>query len=135
MIIVGYPGGIEEASASFQAKVDTAAGEARLQYITSIPAQDATYTAKLGDAKLFVANGMPEEYIDSYPWLKGEMETYDLTASEACNNILAMAHMWETVGVQIEKIRLKAKKAIREASSVREMHTIATTAIQQLSEI
>lgn len=134
-VTISYPGGLPAAAIHYQAMVDKAAGEARLRYLTNIPAQDATYTAKLGDAQLFAVNGFPEQYIDSYPWLKGEMETYDLTAPEACNNILTMASLWETIGVQIEKIRLKAKKAIREATSVREMYTVATAAINQLSEI
>jgi hypothetical protein len=135
VITLGFPEGIPAAKAHYQTQVDTAAGEARLRYLTNIPAQDATYTAKLADAVRFALDGFPVDSVHLYPWVEGEMETYDVDATVAANTILGMASSWVSVGVPIEKIRLKAKKAIREALSAREMHTIATVAINQLSEI
>lgn len=132
---IGYPGGLEQAKINYQAKVDTAAGEARLRYITSIPGQDATYGAKLADAEKFIDHGSPEWDIDSYPWLAGEVRTYGKSPTDAAEDIINKAYQWVQVGVVIEEIRLKAKQAIRDASSVRVIHAIAAAAIAQLSEI
>jgi hypothetical protein len=125
----------EALSFTYLGQVDTAAGEARLRYLTNIPAQDATYTAKRKDAKRFVDDGYPVESLHRYPWVKGDMDAYKTTAIVAVDTILRKAEVWEAVGVTIETIRLKAKKAIREACSVKEKHIIATAAIRQLSEI
>jgi hypothetical protein len=132
---IGYPGGLEQAKIDYQAKVDTAAGEARLRYLTSIPGQDATYGAKLTDAEKFIADGYHEENIEDYPWLAGEVRTYGKTPTVAALEITTKASQWIQVGVPIEEIRLKAKQAIRDSDSVRVIHSIAKQAIAQLSEI
>lgn len=134
-MIIGYPGGLEQAKIDYQAKVDTAAGEARLRYLTSIPGQDATYGAKLADAEKFMDHGYPEWDIDSYPWLAGEVRTYGKSPTDAAEDIMGKAHQWVQVGVLIEEVRLKAKRAIRDATGVRAIHAIAVAAIAQLSEI
>lgn len=132
---IGYPGGLEQAKIDYQAKGDTAAGQARLRYITSIPGQDATYGAKLVDALKFIADGYHEENIEDYPWLAGEVRTYGKSPTDAAEDIINKAYQWVQVGVVIEEIRLKAKQAIRDASSVRVIHAITAAAIAQLSEI
>ena len=132
---IGYPGGLEQAKIDYQAKVDTAAGEARLRYLTSIPGQDATYGAKLADAQKFIADGYHEENIEDYPWLAGEVRTYGLTPTASAQAIITINSSWTSLGTLIEEVRLKAKKDIRDSTSVRSIHSIATVAINTLAGI
>jgi hypothetical protein len=134
-IHIGYPGGLEKARTDYQAKVDRAAGEARLRYITSIPGQDATYTSKLADAQRYLATSPEPETLDAFPWLAGEVHTYGLPPLESAQNIVDISAAWTEIGVHIEELRLSAKAAIRSSLAIAAMHTVATDAIAALEDV
>jgi len=104
-------------------KIDVAAGQTRLKYLTSIPGQDATYLAKEADCRAYKAAAYPED-TTGYQWVVAEAEATGLTPTEATDAIILQANQWRVVGSMIEKVRRggkievskKIKKSTIEAS-------------------
>lgn len=92
-------------------EIDQLAGKKRMQYITSAPGQEATYLAKLEDARAYVAAGYPA---DSTPfvWVHAESTAVGVSAQEAADFIIYTANQWSLVGAAIERARQAAKRSI-----------------------
>ena len=103
-------------------KVDFLAGQTRLKYITEAPGQEMTYTAKLNDAKAYIAAGYPAD-ASTYTWINAEAVATGTTPMQVADLIVAMAGLWSVAGAEIEGQRIKYKNTLRLATSVDEIRT------------
>jgi hypothetical protein len=92
-------------------EVDARAGATRLKFITVSPGQEATYIAKLDDAKAFVAAGYPED-ASAFIWISAEAAATGATPTQVADLIIYTAGLWSQVGAAIEGARQAAKIAI-----------------------
>lgn len=95
--------------------IDTAAGEARLRYITDVPGQSAVYLQKMEQARAFIGLaglGTPPPYITA------EATATGVTPINAANAIAAVAALWnDQVGPSIEQARIAGKRAVDAAAT------------------
>ncbi len=98
-------------------RIDRLAGEKRQSYITVAPGQEATYTAKLNDAKAYIAAGYPAD-ATPYVWINAESVATGDTPQIVADLIVSTAAQWSVIGAQIEGARQSAKRMIAEAISV-----------------
>ncbi|WP_374245332.1 hypothetical protein [Zoogloea sp.] len=94
-------------------QIDVAAGRARARYITSVPGQDATYTAKYAEAQAYAAAGYPD-CVAGFPYIAGESRPEaNRSAREAADRIIAVGDQWNLViGPQIEATRVNGKDRV-----------------------
>ena len=111
----------EAARAHYLRRVDEIAGSVRARHVTDLPGQSAVYEYKRTDAERFKADDEPDDP-DAYPWVAAEADALDDTMSEAADTILGRANTIWTAAIDLERERMKAKYAVRDASSPREMH-------------
>ncbi|UOA07769.1 hypothetical protein [Methylobacter sp. S3L5C] len=95
-------------------RIDALAGMTRLKYITVSAGQDITYTAKLADAKAYIAAGYPADAAP-YTWVNAEALATGTTATVVANLINYMANLWGQVGAAIESQRIAAKNKVSAA--------------------
>lgn len=86
--------------------IDNLAGQTRLKYITDVPGQEATYTAKLADAT-------------------------GSTPAQVADLIIATSNQWAIIGAHIEGARQAAKQAIAGAENV----VAIRTAVQAFKQV
>ena len=103
-------------------RVDVLAGVTRLKYVTISPGQEMTYTAKLADAKAYIAAGYPVN-ATPYPWIAIEATSTGTTPAQVADLIVYTASLWSTVGATIEGKRQEAKKLIAAALAVTDIRT------------
>jgi hypothetical protein len=108
------------------ARVDVLSGETRLRFITDSPGQEATYTAKLADAKAYIAAGYPT-ITTPYVWITTEAAATGVTVTYVADYIVYTAGLWAAVGATIEGARQAAKIAINSAPSVTAIRSAETT--------
>lgn len=116
---------LSEQKAETIIEIDEIAGQKRLQYITSAPGQEVTYTAKLTDALAYKAAGYPED-VTTYPWIASESSATGQTPLAVTNLIIYTANLWTLVGSRIEGARQAAKIAVNTATSVTDIRTALT---------
>ncbi len=127
--------GISAVQRAAKRQVDAAAGRARARYITVVPGQSETYTAKALEAERYIADGAPTD-LTGYPLISAEMAAFGYTSgTQAANAILAMRAQWLQVGAQIERIRLKAKRDIDAATDVATIASVRAQAVRDLEAI
>lgn len=111
--------------------IDSAAGAARLKYITDVPGQAAVYAAKLEQAQAYLAD---QFVIGDY--LKAEAEALDISLQQAAQQIVEKAALWNnTKGPQIEAIRRKHKLALDFANTPEQIFEIRNLALSELAEV
>ena len=106
-----------EVRVRYSNKVDEHAEMVRCRYITKGDGQAMSYEAKYQQALIYQngnPNGLPLK------WLEREAEGTGQTVESLAGTIIAQHEQWEEIGSEIEKQRLKAKKAIKEATTVHE---------------
>lgn len=108
---------LTQAVRDHEAQVDRLAESARARIITAAPGQTMTYEAKYQEALRY-----PEH--PPFPWLENEAEELGLTLDQVAQSVLEARSQWEAIGVRIERLRLGAKAAIRNAQTAAEMHRI-----------
>lgn len=113
---------LEQLQAEALARVDTLAGAVRKRYITSAPGQEATYTAKLADAKAYKAAGNPADAAP-FVWIKSEAEATGATPAATADMIIATAEQWTAIGSAIEAARQAAKQTIKNAGNAGQIRT------------
>lgn len=101
----------------FLRRIDEKAEAARESIITAAPGQSMTYEAKHQEAERFVE----EEGQGEYPWLSGEAEALDVSVENVADSVIAARQAWQQAGIQIEQVRLSAKKKVRSSDSEDEM--------------
>lgn len=111
----------------FLESVDKLAGETRALFLTVSTGQELTYLMKLNEAKNFP--NAPT------PWIDSEAVATGKTTQEVVSVVLATSQKWEVVGSQIEAERMKAKMAIKNALSVKEMYDAKTALQAKLDEV
>ena len=127
--------GISAVQRAAKRQVDAAAGRARARYITVVPGQSETYTAKALEAERYIADGASAD-LTNYPLIAAEMAAFGYaTGAQAANAILAMRAQWLQVGAQIERIRLKAKRDIDAATDVATIASVRAQAVSDLEAI
>lgn len=125
---------LQSAKNSAKNRIDIKAGNVRAKYITSVPGQAETYTAKYEDAKAYVAANYPVD-TTNYPWVKADSEAYGITPRQAADNIITLRNAWTNIGTTVEKIRLAGKTAVEQATTTQAINTAAEQAISQLELI
>jgi len=90
--------------------VDVAAEGKRKSSATIIYGQDSLYLQKIIDSDRFLKEGTIS------PLIEADMHAYDITAKQAVNNMKSARDSWFAIMKNIEVIRLKAKKQIRETA-------------------
>lgn len=96
------------------AQIDTAAGAARLRYITDVPGQQAVYLEKLQQSQAWVANptGTPP------PYVAAEAAAMQTDNTSAANYIIATANAWgQQLSPAIEQYRRAGKIAVAAAGT------------------
>jgi hypothetical protein len=111
-----------EAEAHYLREVDRIAEAERAKHITSGQGQAMIYDAKHREA--LSGDG---------PLLRAESGALDATVAEVAASVLAARARWEQAVAKIEAVRLKAKAAIREASTAADMRRIVTAFTKELS--
>lgn len=116
--------------------IDTAAGDARLRYITEVPGQQGVYIRKLAQAQHYLVAG---EEADVPVYVSAEARALGVTATEAATRIATIAEQWDSVlSPAIEEYRIAGKAAVDAALAAQDLATIITardTAIQQLAAV
>jgi len=97
--------------------IDAKAGEVRKRYITTVPGQAETYLKKAEEAAAYKAAGYPVD-LTPYGWIAAEVAARGITAQQAADGILARRDQYVALGQGIERERVKAKEAIRAASTI-----------------
>lgn len=93
-------------------QIDAAAGRARSRYLTTVPGQEATYTAKYAQAQAYIAAGYPADTAP-YPWIAQEALRTGLTHTQAADRIKATGDVWANlVGPAIEGLRIGGKDGL-----------------------
>ena len=99
-------------------QIDAAAGRARARYLTTVPGQEATYTAKYAQAQAYIAAGYPAD-TTAYPWIAQEAMRSVLTTSQAADRIKMTGDLWANiVGPAIEGLRIGGKDALPALSTI-----------------
>lgn len=97
---------------SARRRIDAAAGQACMRFVTVAPAQDARYTAKYASAQAFIAAGYPTD-ASAYPWISRQATHTGQTAAQVADEIIAVGDPWhDLVGPEIEAVRIAGKRAI-----------------------
>jgi hypothetical protein len=119
------PRDLTTVKAEASARIDREAELARLKYITSGSGQALEYQEAAEEAARYVAtNGA-----GAYPMLQASVdagEAADLASAAAL--ISTRENAWATVGANIRRLRLTAKRAVDAAASVDEVAAAASVA-------
>ena len=91
-------------------RIDAAAGQARARYITTVPGQEATYTAKYAEAIAYRNAGYPDD-LSGYPYVAWESDPRAArSARESADRIIQLGQLWGAViGPKIEGLRMAGK--------------------------
>jgi len=114
--------------------IDTLAGQKRLQYITNVPGQEITYSAKLADAQAYILAGYPSD-VTPYHWVDAEATATGATPIQVADLIAITGHTWAEVGSKIEGARQAAKIAINNATSIVDIRTAISTFTTYLTSL
>lgn len=123
------------ARAQARIDIDTAAGRARMRYLTSVPGQDATYTAKYEQAKEYIAANYPSD-ASAYPWIANEAAASGLTPTQAADRIKGLGDAWAgVIGPAIEGLRVGGKDALPGLATVASVLIHSRAVVAQLDAV
>jgi hypothetical protein len=111
-----YPLDLEKIRAAAALQIDRAAEVTRLRYLTAGSGQAITYTAKVEEAKAYLADNSV-----STPFLSAEASAVGMTVSDLVSEVLEKASDWTIIGARIEGARMGAKAALGKASNLAEV--------------
>ena len=112
--------------------IDTAAGSARLRYITDVPGQQAVYMEKLAQSQAFLA--APSGKVP--PYVQAEATAMATDTTTAANYILQTAAAWNNqLSPAIEQARRLGKIAIANAGSNTDVDKFLAQSIATLKSI
>ena len=100
--------------AALHRKIDQEAGAFRLNFITDVPGQQATYLRKEREALEWSVASVP----GSAPYLEAEAAARGITVAEQAAMILGISSQWGALDVAIEATRIGAKEAVTAATTV-----------------
>lgn len=114
--------------------IDSHAESARLRYITPGSGQSLVYQDKLLDAEEYIAAGYPAD-VSSHPWIDAEATALGITPQATADNIVANYNTWKQIGIEVEKIRLVAKRDIDASQTAVEVEQIKNATAATLDAI
>ena len=121
-----FPPTLDETKESLKLKIDAAAEQERLKYITNGVGQSMTYQAKFEQAvdysKKYATHQADPKNVtapdeNEFPLLQASIGIDGSSMIEVAETVTYAYAVWEKIGAAIEGIRLKAKAAIGEAKS------------------
>jgi hypothetical protein len=119
------PRDLATVKAETKVRIDEAAETARLRYITAGAGQALEYQEAAEEAARYAATGGA----GAYPMLQASVEAGEAPdLATAATLIGARENAWATIGANIRKLRLTAKRAVDAAISVDEVAAAATVA-------
>lgn len=104
-------------------RIDAAAENARLRFITGGAGQAMTYQAKVAEAQRIATDGAPDP--TAYPLLSAEVGITANTLPGVAGAVLEAYSAWLQIGAAIEALRLGAKRDIAQASTVEAVEAAA----------
>lgn len=102
-------------------KIDAEAEAIRTRFITPGAGQAMTYLRKEAEARAYAADPTT-----AVPFLTVEAAATGTTVADLAAEVIAQANAWAVIGPQIEGARLAAKKAVKGATNIADMHQAAT---------
>jgi len=116
--------------------IDVAAGRARQRFITTVPGQDSTYTAKYQEALAYIAADYPSD-LTAYPFIAGEsVPNSTLTPTQAATRIATLGSYWRgVIGPAIESARINGKDDLEGLASIEEVDAHVASVIATLEAI
>lgn len=116
-------------------EIDAAAGRARSRYLTTVPGQEATYTAKYAQAQAYISAGYPAD-ASPYPWIAQESMRSGLTPPQAADRIKATGDAWANViGPAIEGLRIGGKDGLEARLTIADVLTHCRSVIAALEAV
>lgn len=113
-------------------RIDAAAGEARLRYITDVPGQQAVYMVKLEEARALLAAPASTPG----PHLVAEASVRGTTPAAVATLVDGLASVWTGVlSPAIEAARMSGKLAVEAATDAAGIQAAAESAIAALSAL
>lgn len=92
--------------------VDIAAGNARARHITTVQGQEAVYTEKMRQARLYIEEGYPTD-MTGFEMITAEANARETDATEAADFIKVTADNWNNIlSPQIEQLRVGTKNKL-----------------------
>lgn len=114
---------LADIKAKYITYVDSLSEKERLKYITDGAGQAMAYQQKYTEAVAFLADVSPTE--EKYPHIYAESGITGDTPTNTAQVMVAMHGMWQTISANIERVRLTAKKAIADATTVQDVKQAA----------
>ena len=115
-------------------RINEAAGQTRLRFITDIPGQEMIYKAKLDEARAYLSGPEPES-LDAFPLIAAEVGITAPDAFQIAMIWLWMAEIWVQAAAQIEAIRLQGTAGVQAAQSLDEIARIESRVLTALHSI
>ena len=131
-----FPQTLDETKESLKARVDAAAENERLKYITAGVGQSMTYTEKFNQAvdysKKYAAHEQDpknalEPKDDDYLLLKAGLGIDGKTLIEVAETVTYAYAIWQKIGAAIEATRLESKASIENAKTEEEAQAVFDT--------
>ncbi|PQV56416.1 hypothetical protein LX70_02682 [Defluviimonas denitrificans] len=119
------------------ARINEAAGQTRLQFITDIPGQQMLYQAKEQEAAAYLAESPAPVDLSNYPLMAAEVGAglTALTPLDLAQTWLAMANQWRLVAAAIENVRLLHVYAVEQAADLATIDQYVAQALSLLASI
>ena len=130
-----FPQTLDETKEALKGRVDEAAENERLKYITAGVGQSMTYTEKFNQAveysKKYAAHkqdpkNAPEPNDNDYLLLKAGLGIDGSTLIEVAETVTYAYAIWQQIGAAIEATRLETKAAIENAKTEEEAQAVFT---------
>lgn len=116
-------------------EIDAAAGRARSRYLTTVPGQEATYTAKYAQAQAYIAAAYPAD-TTPYPWVAQEASRTGMTPAQAADRIKITGDAWANViGPAIEGLRIGGKDGLEARLTIPDVLTHCRSVIAALDAV
>lgn len=131
-----FPPTFTEIKEDLKVRVDAAAENERLKYITAGVGQSMTYTEKFNQAvdysKKYTAHqadpkNAPEPIENDYLLLKAGLGIDGKTLIEVAETVTYAYAIWQKIGAAIEATRLESKAAIENAKTAEEAQAVFTS--------
>jgi hypothetical protein len=122
---------LAELDVHLEGRIDAEAGTFRLQFITDVPGQQATYLDKEQQARACLADPLG----GPYPRIEREAARLGITAAAAAAAIVQTADTWRALDTLIDDRRLEAKEAVRAAATIEDKQAAAVVDWSALSAI
>lgn len=128
-----FPPTLAETKEALKSRVDTAAEQERLKYITAGVGQSMTYQTKFEQAvafsKKYAAHTADPKNVNppdenEYPLLQASIGIDGYSMIEVAETVTYAFALWEKIGAAIEGTRLKAKVAIVDAKTEAEAQAV-----------